>query len=123
MTQQQFDQLMQILGQIGNTAYQAAYQQALTNSRVDAFLSGLAAVVVVMGMLATFWAFRLALKRIKDEPNSDNEQVWGMLGVITTIVSIVATIIAIGCGLSAYKEMANPTWYAIQYLSQLVRGG
>lgn len=121
MTDQQFQRLMEILGQVGNQAYQSAYQQAQINGRLDLAAAGICGLVLVLAILAVIWGFRQVMN---DELSADSPR--SNLGAGLAFTGAVVILFALGLGSTfawnAYSELTNPSWAAIQLLARLVRG-
>jgi hypothetical protein len=114
MTEEQFDKLIAILGNVGTQAYQAAYRQAY----LDGIYSTIASVILV-GLIGVtvYLAVRLGHKRV-DFP--DDIPKWGSVAFL--FLSIVVMIILLfTTTASAMTGLFNPEWYAIQALAKLVK--
>lgn len=127
MTNEQFQQLLQILGNVGNVVYQMALRQVYIDI-VQNFLWA----TLLFGVSILLWRWVVAQSKIMKKASSgksDQDWLLGLhvdmsktLGVIFgAIGSIVGFGLAIGLINNAIGMLISPQWYAIQYLSGFVR--
>lgn len=118
MTDPQFQQLLTILGQVGSTAYQAAYRQAQTQGYIDLGWAGVLLLAALIGwIMAAHWH-----RRGNHSNALEADSCYGVAAIFYLIGSTgtIAGLIFLTLG-SEY--LLNPQWAAIQLLARLVRGG
>jgi hypothetical protein len=121
MTDQQFQRLLELLGQVGSTAYQAALQQVYVNANLKlfwgiAFLTGL----IFGGII--IWLGIKQMDKDMQTPKSygnDNDSGAGIVffGIVVCVGSLVLACLNFS---DAYTYILSPQWQAIQLMSQLV---
>lgn len=117
MSEDQFNRLMELLGNVGNASYQGAYAEAVLNGKIDTAVAMLCAVVFLVAVV-TLWNNS---RQITPDSDRDKDEWHIGASVVAAIVLVVVTLIGVTVGISAIKEIVNPSWQAIYYLSDLVK--
>jgi len=121
MTDPQFQQLMLVLGQIGNTAYQAALQQVYVDAHLKLFWGYVFLVLTLLGVIIVilgFKEFERASKRVKTYASDDD--MGAGISVVGFGIIFVTFILAAMNFSDAYTMLLSPQWQAIQLMAHLV---
>jgi hypothetical protein len=120
MTDEQFQQLVLILGQVGNAAYAAALRRA----EVNAWINGVTAVIGLIVFSASI-VIGLRLIRMADKPDvtSEAQRNISTSFIIVLCVGVFSLFDALITAPTAIKLIYSPEFAALQYLATLVRGG
>ena len=109
MSTEQFDRLLELLGEVGSRAYQVAYRQVIVDSIAWFVLS---VVFIVVGIYL--------VGRFKQNAKTDeyNEPEWTVASWITKAMIFILVLVAF----SQIVHLLNPHWYVLRLLSSLVIG-
>lgn len=112
ITDDQFQKLLGILGQIGSQAYAAALQQVNVDAHLDLFWGIIFSVGIVIGIIVVIFGIRLM------DEDSDTGSGVSLFGLLITIFTVLLASINFS---NAYSLSVSPQWQAIQYLAKLVK--
>ena len=114
MTDEQFQQLIDLLGQMGNAVYAIAVRQA----QVEAASSVIWAFAFVLCLIGGYRMFRKGLSTYQEE----KYDIMPMFGLMFGGIGITAGVIGTATCLTTVIHYAlNPQWAALVKLSELVR--
>lgn len=114
MTPEQFDKLVAILGNIGNSAYQAALRSVYAEMWSDIITAGLCLVFSIGLGIAVY-------KLLHIRPHDDDARFFIYLAAaIAGILVLTAVLASASSLLSAMRLSIAPEWYAIEKMAGLV---
>jgi hypothetical protein len=114
MTDQQFQQLVELLGKIGTFAYDAALRQVY----VDGWRN------LIMGAVFLFAAIvfaKVCIRAARHLIDSPDEDMWIMASLFTGIFSAGILIASVASLNSAFVLLLSPQWNALRHMASLVR--
>lgn len=112
MTQEQFQQLIGILGQVGNSAYQAAYARVIYGAVLYAIIQ---VIILVLGAYIAVRAMRWAIKN-----KEENEEAALVIGFVTMLISVFFFPMLIGFFSDSIISLITPQYGALKLLADLV---
>lgn len=114
MTEEQFQQLVDLLGELGSAAYALAVRQA----QIEAVTSLISALgFIVLGIVA----YRVILWGKEKVANDDSNPGGYFALLFGAVGGVVGLVGAVDCVIQTIHYAINPQWAALAKLAELVR--
>lgn len=119
MTNEQFQQLIALLGQIGKQAYDIAVRQA----KIEAATSFLWMLLALVGVWLSYKGVAFGVKWFRSKHEKwDDMETPALVGMVVGCMALpICAVLAVSDLVNVIQYALNPQWQALLELSKLVK--